>query len=1457
MTTRVHTLQRNPPLWRSPIKMWTTFFLSCLLYTLGIVAQPRYLIIIPASLPYPSFQRVCLDLRGVEKPIRVALTLMHPSGNLSLYRKVVRNNWIFECTRFQVPQPAGSQEVGTVHLRISNDQYFSANEEKQVLIRRAGTGTFIQMDKPIYNPGQTVKFRIVTLTEDFVPINSKYSMVEIQDPNQNCIGQWLDVRPKQGIADLSFQLADKLSLGTYTIRAQSFKSSSVQSSTFKVEERVLQKFNVFFEGPTQIYASDKTFLLRVCGRYSFGKAVRGTVWVTLCQKARRRPQNASKDICREYKGPTATNGCFTSSVSTSVFNLAPSEEDSKLYAEASLLEMGTGVQINSSSQILISRTAARAVFETPNEYYIPGVPYRGKIKVQDHYGTGMKNRKVYLVIRFMRRRFIKTYITDGSGIASFNLDTTAWNSSSVSLEGRFTLEDHMHTPRKTDLSYTNAYHYLQPFHVTTKSFLDIHPPTETLPCGLKQNVQVTFTLNRDDLGEDTSRIGFAYYVTGKSGIVVRGQRIIQIGKLNMLKGSFSIPLTFTADSSPSPSLVVYAIFPTGGVTADSIRFNVALCFQNQVKVGFPDKEAHTESTVQLQLQAAPGSLCAVQAVDENMFFMRPESELTSQIVYGLFPAAYHRGYPAQVEEYSDRCVQPQSTSSLLQWKPQNSFQPDVFNLFRNMGLKVFSNLVIKKPSQCSRRADRKPIMGMPSTEDQRITKEQPQITTHGRLHYYLSETWIWNLFPVGSNGSRNVSITTPAAATEWKVKMFCLAGRGFGLAPTTSLRTVQPFFVDMMLPYSVIRGETFLMKATVFSYLQQCIQIHVAPDKSSNFQVEPCRTCRDRECLCAEESKTFMWNMTAVQLGTLNITVRTEVLDTTSRCGGRTPLPATMRRRHTLIKHLLVQPEGVLVEKSYSSLLCPRRGNMAEEPVSLHLPDNVVKGSTRASISISGDLMGTALQNLDNLVQMPHGCGEQNMVLFAPVVYVLQYLEKTRQLTPEIRERATGFLRNGYQMQLLYRHRDGSYSFFGQKDGEGNTWLTAFVAKSFSQARKYIYVDDKNIQDALRWLEQNQLPSGCFASKGSFFHSSLKDSTDDEFSLGAYVAAALLEMGQPLKGKLMQTTLRCLQQVVHNITNIYTEAMLAYAFALAGDYETTQELLYKLEEQAIRSGGQIHWSPKPSSPASIDFWPGTQSVDIELTAYVLLAYLSKPRVHAGDMTTAAGIVAWLTEQQNAYGGFASTQDTVVGLQALAKYAARMFSTSGQATVRVKSQRAFGRAFQVNRQRRLLVQQAALTEIPGQFLVQVHGSSCVFAQIVLRYHEPSPRAAVIFTLRVSTELTNCSQANPRVLTVRILASYIGSRVTSNMVIIEVSLLSGFTLASRSRMLLEHRTIIKKIEVEANVVYIYLEKLNDESQTFILQLEQVIQMKNLKPASIKIYDYYQPEERALADYSAVCS
>lgn len=61
----------------------------------------------------------------------------------------------------------------------------------------------------------------------------------------------------------------------------------------------------------------------------------------------------------------------------------------------------------------------------------------------------------------------------------------------------------------------------------------------------------------------------------------------------------------------------------------------------------------------------------------------------------------------------------------------------------------------------------------------------------------------------------------------------------------------------------------------------------------------------------------------------------------------------------------------------------------------------------------AGDLMGRAMKNLDRLLAMPYGCGEQNMVLFAPNIFILNYLKSTGQLTTEILDKARRFLESG------------------------------------------------------------------------------------------------------------------------------------------------------------------------------------------------------------------------------------------------------------------------------------------------------------------------------------------------------------------------------------------------------------------------------------------------------------
>ena len=73
----------------------------------------------------------------------------------------------------------------------------------------------------------------------------------------------------------------------------------------------------------------------------------------------------------------------------------------------------------------------------------------------------------------------------------------------------------------------------------------------------------------------------------------------------------------------------------------------------------------------------------------------------------------------------------------------------------------------------------------------------------------------------------------------------------------------------------------------------------------------------------------------------------------------------------------------------------------------------LVPDSVRSYLTVVGDVMGPALSNIDDLLRMPYGCGEQNMVGFSPNVFVLQYLEGSNRDTAELREKALTHMKSG------------------------------------------------------------------------------------------------------------------------------------------------------------------------------------------------------------------------------------------------------------------------------------------------------------------------------------------------------------------------------------------------------------------------------------------------------------
>lgn len=59
-----------------------------------------------------------------------------------------------------------------LHLKVRFDEHYdySINSVKEVHIQHDPYIVLIQTDKPVYKPGQEVKFRILTLTHDLMPV---------------------------------------------------------------------------------------------------------------------------------------------------------------------------------------------------------------------------------------------------------------------------------------------------------------------------------------------------------------------------------------------------------------------------------------------------------------------------------------------------------------------------------------------------------------------------------------------------------------------------------------------------------------------------------------------------------------------------------------------------------------------------------------------------------------------------------------------------------------------------------------------------------------------------------------------------------------------------------------------------------------------------------------------------------------------------------------------------------------------------------------------------------------------------------------------------------------------------------------------------------------------------------------------------------------------------------------
>uniref|UniRef100_A0A8C7EMR7 Alpha-2-macroglobulin n=1 Tax=Neovison vison TaxID=452646 RepID=A0A8C7EMR7_NEOVI len=1317
----------------------------------------QYMVLVPSLLHSETPEKGCLLLSYLNETVTVSASLESLRENKSLFTDLVVEKDLFHCVSFTVPRSPSNEEVMFLTIQVKGPtQEFK--RRTTVVVRNKENLVFVQTDKPIYKPGQTVKFRVVALDENFHPLNEL-------DPKGNRIAQWQKLLLENGLKQLSFPLSSEPFQGSYEVVVQK-ESGGVTMHDFTVEEFVLPKFEVQITMPRIITILEEDVNVSVCGLYTYGKPVPGHMTMRVCRKYNS-PSNCysgeSRAVCEKFSHQLNSQGCVSQQVKTKIFQMKRQGYEMRLEVEAKIQEEGTEVELTGKKSTEITTTITKLSFIKVDPYFRRGIPFFGQVK--------------YFLSHKSNSDYNSNATTDEHGMVQFSINTT--NIMGTSLTVRVRHKDHSPCYGYQWLlaEYKEAAHTADLVFSPSKSFVHLEPMPGELPCGQTRTVRAHYILNGRNL-QELKELG---------GIVRNGMHVLPVEQGNM-NGHFSVSVPVETDIAPIARLLFFTILPDGEVVGDSAKYEVENCLANKVDLSFRPAQSLPASHAHLRVSASPQSLCALRAVDQSVLLMKPETELSAASVSSRQP--WGSGKATQGTQSKEKCL------------------PDVYyNLF----ICVFIISVSSPPtivvSELQKSND---------FEEMALVSEAPPET----VRKYFPETWIWDL--VVSSGVAEVGVTVPDTITEWKAGAFCLSNdTGLGLSLPASFRAFQPFFVELTMPYSVIRGEAFTLKATVLNYLPKCIQVIVQLHLNPAFLVQEKE--QESHCICGNGRQTVSWAVRPKALGNVNFTVSAQILESQELCGTEVVAIPEYGKKDTIIKSLLVE----VSKPTYSVGHREPIKTMVSEQLSLKLPENVVEESARASTFVLGDILGSAMQNIQNLLQMPYGCGEQNMVLFAPNIHVLNYLNKTQQLTPEVMSKAIGYLNTGYQRQLNYRHHDGSFSTFGEKYGrnEGNTWLTAFVIKTFAQAQNYIFIENAYITQALIWLSQRQKDNGCFRSSGSLLNNAIKGGVEDEVTLSAYITIALLEIPLPA-----------------TVGTASSPALLAYAFALAGNQERRREALSSLHQEAVKEGDSVHWErpEKPRAPAGHFYEPPAPSAEVEMTSYVLLAYLTaQPAPTSEELTSASRIVKWIIKQQNSHGGFSSTQDTVVALQALSRYGAATFTRTGKPTqVTIQHSGTVVAKFQVDDDNRLLLQQTSLPELPKEYTMTVTGEGCVYLQTSLKYNILPEKAEFPFALDVQTLPQTCD--GPKAHTsfqISLNVSYTGSRPASNMVIIDVKMVSGF---------IPLKPTVKMVGLVTN-----------QTLSMSFTVLQDVPVRELKPAIVKVYDYYETDEFAIAEYDAPCS
>uniref|UniRef100_A0A670KLS5 Uncharacterized protein n=1 Tax=Podarcis muralis TaxID=64176 RepID=A0A670KLS5_PODMU len=1299
--------------------------------------------------------------------------------------------------------------------------------EKTVLVSFHSGYLFIQTDKTIYTPGSAV---------------DKAEAVKIPSFSFSSLGTWKIVAKYQDSPQETF------------------------TTQFDVKEYVLPSFEVIVEPSDKFYYidSDKDFRVDITARFLYGKNVEGVAFVLFGVKT----DDAKHSIPDSLKRIEITDGegeaVLTRAMLQKRFQNLNELVGHSLYVSVTVMtDSGSDMVVAERSGISLVTSPYQIHFTKTPKYFKPGMPFELMVFVTNPDGSPASRVPV------VTEPIAADGTTQDDGTAKLILNTPA-NSQELRITVKTRDPQLLNERQATKTMIATAYQTQG----GSGNFLHLAVTATELKAG--DNLPINFNVKSNNQ-QVLNQIQYFTYMILTKGKVFRVGRQPKAPGQNLV----TISLPITPDLIPSFRIVAYYQVANNEIVADSVWVDVKdTCMGTLVVKGATeaDNRIHQPGTqMKIKLEGDPNARVGLVAVDKGVYVLNRKHKLTQTKIWdsveksdigctagsgrnnlGVFEdagLALVTSNKLSTPQRSDsKCPQParrrRRSVQLIESKATGQYQDRVLRKCCEDGMhdnpmghscekraqyvvdqtecqNVFLECCryIRTIKDANRREDELQL-ARSDIDDEFLSDEEIVSRTE------FPESWLWQTeiltAPPNDHGvsSKTVSLFLKDSITTWEVVAVSVSNtKGICVADPYEITVMKDFFMDLRLPYSVVRNEQVEIRAVLYNYRHEDIVVRVELIHNPAFCSASTAKERYRHQVTVkgQSSRAVPFVVVPLHLGLHDIEVKAAV-------------------RGQFVSDGVKKKLKVVVCNMSRSSLEKKNGVQEQQVQAKDLSDIVPGTEPETKITLQGDPVAQIIEdsidgtNLNHLIVTPSGCGEQNMITMTPSVIATHYLDTTGQwekLGVDRRSVAVNQIMQGYAQQMVYKKADHSYAAF--KDRKASTWLTAYVVKVFAMASKIVNtINNEVVCGGVKWLIlERQKPDGIFHEDAPVIHGEMVGGykgAEPDASLTAFVLIALLESKDICKEQVNVSILESsitkaseyLLKQYGTLQRPYTVALTAYALALAGRLNDDKVLMANRWEEY-----------------------NARTYNIEGTSYALLALLKM-----GKFDGVGPIVKWLTEQKYYGGTYGQTQATIMVFQALAQYeidipthkdlnldvSIKLPERQNPFTVRIEYANA-------------LVTRSTETKLNQDFTVKATGTGKATMTVV-----------TVYNAKIREEAEQCKNFSLRVSVEDVpLCKYLG-KVDAAMSIIDVSMLTGFSPDTGDLKRLSEGVdrYISKFDIndalsEKGNLIIYLDKVShEEDECFQFKAYKYFEAGLIQPGSVKVYSYYNLDEQCTKFY-----